>query len=102
MVLGTNSATQLLAFGVADSEADTVTTQARTEATSICLAKLNILADPASPSAGLTSAANMIAASFINKDKDESTRLYDNGIKLLEDVRGDTVDDADWGSMDVF
>lgn len=102
MVLGTDDATQLLAFGVVENDADTVTAEARQSATSTALAKLNLINEPSSPSQRLTDAVNLLAASILNKDKDESAKLEEKGMKLLELLRGDDESDGEWGNLDVF
>jgi len=97
MVLGSDDAVQNLVYGKTDDNKDVQTTQARTDATALALAHLNLDADPSSPSSLLTSSVNLIAASFISRDKDKADVWSKAGHLLLDKLRGDDIDDAPWG-----
>ncbi len=100
MVMGTDDAVQILVFKAVNNNADTATTQARTEASSIALAELNITSEPSSPSSLLTSAVNLIAAGLLAKEEVESKRFHDRGMALLEKLRGDEDNDAEWSKIE--
>jgi len=101
MVLGTDDAVQILVFKRVNNAADTATTQARTEATSIAYSELNINTDPSSPSASLTSAVNLLAAGLLAKEEVESARFHERGMALLEKLKGDSnQDNGDWSKIE--
>ena len=98
MVLGSDEAVQKLVFrGGTDSTKDAQTTQARIDATSICLSFLNLELEPSSPSSQLTSAVNLIAASLVTNDKDKADQFSKEGHDLLEKYKGDNPDEVRWG-----
>ena len=97
MVLGTDAAVQNMVYGKTDSNKDNQTAQARTDATALALSHLNLDNDPSSPSSLLTSSVNLIAASFITRDKDKADTWSKAGHLLLDKLRGDDIDDAPWG-----
>jgi len=102
MVLGTDDAVQTLVFKRVNNAADTATTQARTDATSIALSELNLTTDPTSPSASLTSAVNLIAAGMLAKEEVESKRYHERGMALLEKLKGDnSQDNGDWSKVEM-
>lgn len=100
MVMGTDDAVQILVFKRVNNAADTATTQARTEASSIALAELNITTEPSSPSSLLTSAVNLLAAGLLAKEEVESKRFHERGMALLEKLRGDEDNDAEWSKIE--
>lgn len=98
MSYGSDDNTQILAFGAINNNLDTKTGQARSVATSIINSNLNLENDIASPSTRINDCCNMLAAAILRSKPGENTKdsLWDQGMALLEKLRGDNPTDAPW------
>jgi len=95
---GSDDNTQILAFGAVNNSLDTKTGQARSVATSIINSHLNIENDITSPSTRVNDCCNMLAAAILRSKPGENNKdsLWDEGMLLLEKLRGDQPTDAHW------
>lgn len=96
---GTSAAVEILVYGAVNTDEDTRCDQARTTATAIINAFLNVTQDINSPSAQITQAANLIAAAILTTTPEGLTTnaWWQQGVILLELSRGDSETDASWG-----
>lgn len=98
---GSNSATQLMAFGAADSAQDTRTGTARDIATSFINSKLNRTIDFSSPSDTVTRCANLLAAGLIltgqfTVDSANPHPFIRLAMELLDDLIGEDSTNSPW------
>lgn len=95
---GSDDNTQITAFGAINNSLDTKTAQARSQATSIINSHLNIENDIASPSTRINDCCNMLAAAILRSKPGENNKdsLWDEGMLLLEKLKGDAPTDAHW------
>lgn len=95
---GSDDNTQILAFGAVNNSLDTKTGQARSVATSIINSHLNIENDITTPSTRVNDCCNMLAAAILRAKPGENTKdsLWEEGMILLEKLKGDTPTDAKW------
>lgn len=95
---GSDDNTQILAFGAVNNSLDTKSAYARSVATSVINSNLNIENDISSPSDAVNNCCNMLAAAILRSKPGESNKdtLWDQGIMLLEKLRGDKPTDARW------
>jgi len=88
-----------MVYGTTNSDLDTVCSNARDVATSIINAHLNLANDISSPSNQVTRCCTLLAAGIIStspKDKVEENSYWKMGMTLLNSLRGDTTEDAEW------
>ena len=95
---GSDDNTQILAFGAINNSLDTKSAQARSVATSMINSHLNIENDITSPSTRVNDCCNMLAAAILRAKPGVNTKdsLWDEGIILLEKMKGDAPTDAKW------
>jgi hypothetical protein len=95
---GSDDNTQILAFGAINNSLDTKTAQVRSVATSIINSHLNIENDIVSPSTRVNDCCNMLAAAILRSKPGENTKdsLWEEGMILLEKLKGDAPTDAKW------
>lgn len=99
---GSNAEVQRLAFGALDTNQDTRSASVRDVATSIVNSALDRETDLATPSDLVTRATNLIAAGIIltgqtQVDSGVKHPYWEEGLKILENIKGTDPDDADWG-----
>lgn len=94
---GTNAATQITAFGAANSDLDTVSGTARDLATSMINSKLGLKKDLASGKVpnNVTRCANTLAAAIISSSPEEreQSMLWKLGMNLLEELGDEATSD---------
>ncbi len=98
---GTNAATQILAYGAADSDLDTRSAGARAVATSYVNAYLDLDRDIASPTDFVTDATNLLAAAVLltgqaSVEAINAHPFFDLALKLLEKAKGDQPTEVAW------
>lgn len=95
---GSDDNTQITAFGAVNNSLDTKTAQARSQATSIINSNLNIENDITTPSTRVNDCCNMLAAAILRSKPGENNKdsLWDEGMLLLEKLKGDAPTDAKW------
>jgi hypothetical protein len=97
-----NANVQNLVYGTTNSDWDAASTAARDVATSVINAKLDRTTDIASASDLVTRCCTLLAAGILStspSDKVGENTYWKQGMILLEQLRGDDVDDASWGKV---
>lgn len=95
---GSNSASQIMAFGAANSSLDTKTSTFRDLATTVINAELNLEFDITTPTDGINNICNLLTAAFLTSKPgaQKESPFWEMGIELLQKWRGDDPEDAAW------
>jgi hypothetical protein len=100
MPYGSNSEAQIIAYGAANTDLDTISLSARQVATSMINSHLDLQVDITTPSTAVITCANTLAAAIISTSPEATAEsaLWKAGMTMLEKLRGDIVGDAKWGT----